>query len=45
VPPLMALVFGDWAPIEYEANLVSYFDPIIPQVFGGRKLLLPLRDT
>jgi hypothetical protein len=33
-PPLMALVFGDRTPIEYEANLVSYFDPVIPQVFG-----------
>jgi hypothetical protein len=33
-PPLMALVFGDRTSIKYEANLVSYFDPVIPQVFG-----------
>jgi hypothetical protein len=39
-PPLMALVFGNWAPVEYEANLVSYFDPVIPQIFGGKLLLL-----
>jgi hypothetical protein len=39
-PPLMALVFGNWAPVEYKANLVSYFDPVIPQIFGGKILLL-----
>jgi hypothetical protein len=44
-PPLMALVFGDRAPVEYKANLVSYFDPVIPQGFGGTKLLLALRGT
>jgi hypothetical protein len=43
--PQMALVFGDRAPVQYEANLVRYFDPVTPQVFGGRKLLLPLRGT
>jgi hypothetical protein len=28
-PPLMALLPDVKAPIEYEANLVSYFDPVI----------------
>jgi hypothetical protein len=29
VPPLMALLLGVGAPSECEANLVSYFDPVI----------------
>jgi hypothetical protein len=34
-PPLMALVPGVRAPIEYKANLVSYFDPVITQIMGN----------
>jgi hypothetical protein len=28
-PHLMALLFGIEAPVEYEAILVSYFDPVV----------------
>jgi hypothetical protein len=33
-PPLMALLPGVGAPVECEANLVSYFNPVITQIFG-----------
>jgi hypothetical protein len=29
VPLLMALLFGVVAPVEYKANLVSYFDSVV----------------
>jgi hypothetical protein len=36
-PPLMALLPG--APIEYEANLVSYFDPVFTRMFGNKAFI------
>jgi hypothetical protein len=37
-PPLMALLLGDEAPVECEANLVSYFDPVVTYVLGNEAL-------
>jgi hypothetical protein len=35
-PLLMALLPDVGAPVEYEAKLVSYFDPVIAQIFRER---------
>jgi hypothetical protein len=44
-PLLMALLPGVGAPVEYGANLVSYFNLVITQIFGEKKLLLLLHST
>jgi hypothetical protein len=56
MPSVMALLPGIGAPIEYEANLASYFNPVITQILGneafiatsgyiGVKNLTPLRAS
>jgi hypothetical protein len=38
-PLLVALLPGVRAPVEYRANLVSYFDPVITQIFRERTFI------
>jgi hypothetical protein len=38
-PLLMALLPSVGAPIEYEANLVSYFGPVFTQMFGNEAFI------
>jgi hypothetical protein len=40
--PLIALLPGVKAPVEYEANLVSYFDPVITYVLGNEAFIAAL---
>jgi hypothetical protein len=43
VSHLMALLFGIVTPVEYEANLVSYFDSVVTYVLGNEAFIAASR--